>query len=592
MRRRLIALPTTLALAAAGVALVPTAASARTTLPPPADLSAAQPVPGKTKVSLYVGLDRPEKKARKALRQVSDPTSPQYRHFPSRNTVAKKYGASSSTIAAARKALRKYGLSLHPDPTRVFARVSGTAKQMKKWVGVPVLGVTTEIPGGEGAIFVVKAKTPRGAANGIREFYGRDFMAQYGATASRLATANPPYDGQQSGTPKNSCIPQISPELDAFTYSINELRTAYGLDALPSGTKVGKATRVAIVAQGDGFSDQALDDFEECFSLPPIDYERIDVRGLSGTLPEGGEGDLDVQVVRSVLPAGSKVDVVQTFDFDGRDFLTWSTVFGLDRRIDAVTTSYGLCEPLMIKARGKVDLQLTESVFRRLGLAGTSIFSAAGDRGSSDCVNNETGKGNTRLAVNFPGSSSLVTSVGGTRIELTPDNQRANEVVWFGPKLQTPVSAPEPVGGGGGSSILFDRPWWQPKSVTHSQVRTVPDIAAHASPVPGWPVVTATPNGLELMPIGGTSAATPFTAATIGLLAANERLKGRPSFGHIQAALYHLASTKPSTFYDVQTGNNDVFGRGCCSAEGGYDKASGLGAIRFDKLAKRMPKKG
>ena len=93
-------------------------------------------------------------------------------------------------------------------------------------------------------------------------------------------------------------------------------------------------------------------------------------------------------------------------------------------------------------------------------------------------------------------------------------------------------------------------------------------------------------------PIGGTSAATPFTAASIGVIVAAERVAGNPPLGLIQPLLYNLGASKPSTFYDVQTGNNKVYKKQCCSARGGYDTASGLGSIRFDKLADRIPEAG
>lgn len=555
-----------------------------------AELSKGTQVPAKQKVSLYVGLQRPEKKAKRALRRVTDPTGADYRDFYSRKAVAAKFGASAATVKKARRSVGKYGLKLRVDDTGVFARVTGTAAQMRKWVGKPMLEQVVPLSGGTGLVVYTNAKYPRGKTAGIDEFFGRDYLADY--TTGGLASANPPYNGEQTGTPKNSCIPGKSPELNAYTYSVNQLRTAYGIDELPASKKVGKATRVAIVAQGDGFSDSALEQLQQCFGLSPVQFERVNVRGLDGDLPEGGEGDLDVQVVQSVLPKGSRVSVVQTTGIDGRDFLTWATVFGLDRRPDVATTSYGMCEVEQIQYRGTDDLSLTESVFLRMGLAGTSVFSAAGDRGSSGCVNNDTGEGSEQLAVNYPSSSPYVTAVGGTRIELTPGNKRANEVVWFGPSVRSDEIPPEKIGGGGGYSDLFDRPWWQPKSMARSAQRVLPDVAAHAAPTPGWPVVTML-GGMDielLQPIGGTSAATPFTAAAFGVLAASERVKGRDSFGPVQPLLYHLTTTKPSTFYDVQTGNNDVFKQGCCSAKAGYDAASGLGSIRFEKLAKRIPR--
>lgn len=555
-----------------------------------AELNDATPLPDDQKVSFYVGLDRPENKARTLLRQVSDPAHSAYREFLSRAQVAARFGAPRSTVKAARRSVEKYGLKLHVDDTGAFARVSGTVGQMNRWVGKPVYAQVLPLPGGEAGIAFTKAAEPRGRKKGIREFYGQDFKFRFGGATT--ASANPPFDGSQDGTPQDSCLPDASPQLNELTYSVNELRTAYGLDALPRGKKVGKATRVAIVAQGDGFSNDALSDMRRCFALPKVIFERVNVRGVTGDLPEGGEGDLDVQIVQSVLPAGSRVSVVQTSGFDGRDFLTWATVFALKRQPAVATTSYGMCEVEQRKARGKVDIALAESVLLRLGLVGTSVFAAAGDRGSSGCVNNESGQGNTKPAIQYPSSSHYVTAVGGTRIALTPRNRRADEVTWFGPALDNPQIPASKIGGAGGYSKLFDRPWWQPKAMVRSKQRAVPDISAHASPLPGWPVVTTSGDSGEqiLQPIGGTSAATPFTAATFGVLAASERLKGQSSFGPLQPLLYHLAQKKPSTFYDVRTGSNDVFGVGCCAAKAGYDAASGIGAVRFDRLAERIPR--
>ena len=69
---------------------------------------------------------------------------------------------------------------------------------------------------------------------------------------SSLSSKNLPYDGVQTAHTLNSCL-VTDPELSGYTYSVNELRTAYGLDSLPAGPKVAKAARVVILAEGDGF---------------------------------------------------------------------------------------------------------------------------------------------------------------------------------------------------------------------------------------------------------------------------------------------------------------------------------------------------
>lgn len=550
-------------------------------------LDSATRLAGDARVSFYVGLKRPEVKARKALRSLTAPTSDRYRHFPTRKRVTKKYGATSATIREVRRGVAKFGLSLQVDATGVFARVSGTAQQMKKWTGRKVRRQVEEIPGGVVTFVYTDAAWPRAAPKGVREFFGLDVRSRYGRGVAAAASANPVYDGLRSGTPLDSCLPNLSTGVNDYTYSVNQLRTAYGLDSLPK--TVGRATRAAIMSQGGGFSTEALAAFGQCFGLPDVDFNRVAVPGLSGRLPWEMEGDLDTQVMRSVLPAGSRVSVVETSGYDWRDFLAWSTVFSLRPLPDVVSTSYGICERLQIKSSGAAGLLMTESVLLRLALAGTATFASSGDAGSSDCVDYTTGEGNRALAVGYPASSHYVTAVGGSRIELTPQNSRAAEVVWSGQSL---AGMPEvDIAGGGGRSDLFVVPWWQQGVARGS--RTVPDVSAHASPLPGWPLVTQGESSrLEVTPVGGTSAAAPFTAASFGVLGAVQRRANRPRIGPVQPMLYRLAQRSPSVFYDIRTGNNDLFSKGCCSARVGYDAAAGLGAVRYDELAVRLPPPG
>ena len=97
-------------------------------------------------------------------------------------------------------------------------------------------------------------------------------------------------------------------------------------------------------------------------------------------------------------------------------------------------------------------------------------------------------------------------------------------------------------------------------------------------------------------PIGGTSAAAPFTAANLALIAAAERKAGRGPLGFINPLLYDLSS-KPmvysTSFYDITKGNNQrFFEAACCVATKGYDQATGLGSLTFDKLIRVIPRPG
>jgi hypothetical protein len=97
---------------------------------------------------------------------------------------------------------------------------------------------------------------------------------------------------------------------------------------------------------------------------------------------------------------------------------------------------------------------------------------------------------------------------------------------------------------------------------------------------------------------GGTSASTPVFAGIIALtnqyVAANG---GTVGLGNINQKLYQFASTSPTAFHDVTTGNNIVpcqsGSTGCpgsgqfgFSAGTGYDQVTGLGSVDANELAR------
>ena len=87
----------------------------------------------------------------------------------------------------------------------------------------------------------------------------------------------------------------------------------------------------------------------------------------------------------------------------------------------------------------------------------------------------------TALGVNYPASSPWVTGVGGTNVVLDSANRIARQVVWNDTSLQ-PGAA-----GGGGFSVLFDRPSYQ-KGIVSRNARGVPDVSMLADIVPGYAI--------------------------------------------------------------------------------------------------------
>lgn len=183
--------------------------------------------------------------------------------------------------------------------------------------------------------------------------------------------------------------------------------------------------------------------------------------------------------------------------------------------------------------------------------------------------------------------------------------------------------------GGGGVSTFTARPSWQAQaglppgtSSTLSTVTTrmVPDISLSGSPNnagylycssdPSTGVTGSCSNGFRdvnttnLTVAGGTSFDVPIFAGLVALI--NEKEKpstaGKVGQGVVAPILYQIASTKYATdFHDITAGNNNcsVAGTTVCPSSGGsassystgngYDLATGLGSIDFNKLLADWP---
>jgi subtilase family serine protease len=216
-------------------------------------------------------------------------------------------------------------------------------------------------------------------------------------------------------------------------------------------------------------------------------------------------------------------------------------------------------------------------------IVGTTVVVAAGDHGSSMC-GAAYAEDSGEPSVWYPSSSAWVTSVGGTRLALKPDNTRRNERVWNDLPYTEGWPAPAPAGSGG-TSLVFSRPWWQAGS-TPAGPRAVPDVALLGAVRPGWPIVY----GGDLFTVGGTSGGAPFLAANLAAMSAHQRAKGYPSIGFANAWFYSAAAGTKPAFFDVTTGSNAVELVGCCSAYVGYDMASGLGVPIVDGLYATLPR--
>jgi subtilase family serine protease len=98
-----------------------------------------------------------------------------------------------------------------------------------------------------------------------------------------------------------------------------------------------------------------------------------------------------------------------------------------------------------------------------------------------------------------------------------------------------------------------------------------------------------TTSGQTITDVGGTSAATPLVAGMIALWDQFAKLEKWPRPGFIAPTLYSIAKHAPTSFLDITAGTNSVFSSvSCCTAETGYDEATGLGSPIANLLAAQL----
>ncbi|OCH90819.1 subtilisin-like protein [Obba rivulosa] len=248
---------------------------------------------------------------------------------------------------------------------------------------------------------------------------------------------------------------------------------------------------------------------------------------------------------------------------------------------DVITNSYGYNEAELTPFY--MTRQCTE--YGKLGLMGVTFLYASGDSGvggNGDLCLEPNGTQAVGAAIfnpGFPGGCPWVTNVGATQI--SPGN---------------PVTAPETAsaefGSGGGWSNVFAMPDYQksavqgylkefppsfPSNIWNSTgiSRAYPDIAGN-----GWNYTVAIDG--EFFLIGGTSAASPMSAAMLTAINDARLSQGKSPIGFINPTIYSDAFQ--GLFNDITTGSNPGCGTDGFTAEVGWDPVTGLGTINFQKL--------
>jgi subtilase family serine protease len=470
------------------------------------------PLAAGTQVQLSVFVGQNQAGLAAAATAVSDPRSPNYRHYLRPAQVQARFGANEAQQKAVRTWLSAAGLTVtHGDAFTITAEGPATnaeaAVQASLALNQPARSAAQVLPSRAmsvpstlaGTITTIRVSTAASLASELHEQLQSKASAApvarttavHSATASATSATTPTaqcsaYYGQKPATG----LPQAYGRTIDWApcgYTPAQVRDAYGATA--SGL-TGTGTTVAVLSEID--DPTALSDanhWSQQEHIPPFAPGQF-TKYVAANAGGGGQEEdaMDIEAVHGMAPA-AKIDYVAgdgsitgDIELDALD-----TVVQGDLANVATTSWYEgfMSQPWITQSM----ITSWESVLEQAALEGITVDAASGDYGSSGLLQ-------------YPSSDPWITAVGGTTLAIGAHDNTLWETGWAG--ADTPLAADgqswspappgSPVGGStGGVSQTFAEPSYQQGVVSGNTVngeamRTVPDVSAFADGDVGYQI--------------------------------------------------------------------------------------------------------
>ncbi len=547
-----------------------------------------------------------------------DRTSPLYHQWLTPDQFAAQFGAAASDLQAVQNWLTSQGFSVDA-VSRGLNRITftGTEAQVEAAFGAQLHYFTV----GTDRHFAPASNLslPASLAGAVQSVGN---ISDFQPHSHIRRSASPAFTSGQSGnhflTPK-------------------DVATIYDINPAYSAGYTGAGQSIAIVGQSAVLLSDVANFKTAAGVSSPAPIPVLYPGSGASTLKTGdeSESDLDLEYSGTIAP-GATVYFVYTgsnTNYGAFDALVYAVINDI---APIISSSYGECEVDL----GNANYAYYNQYLQQAAAQGQTVLSASGDEGSTDCYGETTTAATEiALAVDFPGSSAWVTSVGGTEISASNNPASTSTSTYWSGNGTTDVlssalsyipelawnddSSSQLSSGGGGVSVLTTRPSWQAGTIggvaiPAGTMRLVPDVSLMASPAePGYLYCSSDSNatgiqgscsnngfrdgnGTNLTVAGGTSFAAPIFAGMMALINQATRSTGQGALGYI---LYPLASnptTYAAAFHDIVVGNNACTASPAtlsCASSGltnyvtatGYDEATGLGSVDLFKLLSAWP---
>lgn len=513
------------------------------------------------------------------LAELTNPTSPNFRDFLTTSEFARRFGPSPSAVRAVKNYLRQNGLRVdHVTPSRMIIQASGTQAKIAHALSASFATYTYHSI--INLALTSNASLPHDVGQYVKTVVGLNGITtlhtHYVAPKSAPRVSAPGTCGSNGVSDNSSNTPS------GGGYSLTQQGRLYGLTSQWTQGHYGTGINIAMY-ELQSYSTSDVNTYKSCYGLTnSIQTINVD-GGPQAADNQGGleEANLDIEEAAGLAP-GAAILVYQGTQNVGTGSLDTYAQIADDNSAQIVSSSWGACE--YDTSSQPVAEQL---IFQQMAVQGQTVFSAAGDNGSSDCVGDTqislpASLGNPTypdsvLSVDDPSSSPFVTGVGGLNVSDITQVPTVWDVACTAPGSPDtcPTTRNGVEGGGGGISSVWSLPTWQNAAAANVSpsptMRMVPDLSVMADPQTGFLDYNAGSWG----PVGGTSIGSPLMSA---LLAVAANACGVTNFGLLNPTLYTIPSSSYVDVGSVNANSNAVmYGSTSYMSGSGYDLASGLG---------------
>jgi subtilase family serine protease len=510
---------------------------------------------------LAIGLSlRDQKGLENFVAQVSDPASPNFRHFLTREELTARFGPTEQDYEAVKDFARTNGLAIAvTHDNRLLLDVTGAAAAVEKAFHITLR--TYRHPTEARDFFAPDTEPMVDAALPVVDVLGlSDFSRPHPKrTKSKGAHA----------IPKNGTAPDGSGDLFG-----NDFRNAY----VPGTTLTGAGQSVGLVEFDGYFTNDIFNYAKEAGNgrtniiIEPVLLDGYNGKPSTGIDGDEGEVELDIEMAMAIAPGLAKI---VSYEGGKNGIGNQNDVLNAmlaNSNVVNLSCSWGWSGPS----------NTTDAIFMSMDAVGQTFFNASGDNQAFTPGSNSVNGVDNPAAENAPSSNPYITQVGGTTLTMNGTGASwASEVVWNWAVEKGDLG----VGSSGGISSYYSIPSWQ-TNVSNmagrggsTSFRNIPDVAANADDV--YEIYN---NGNDQHGAfddnAGTSCAAPMWAGFMALVNQQLAANREPSAGFINPAIYAIAarSNYASCFHDVTSGNNTwsespkLF-----YATNNYDLCTGLG---------------